>query len=192
MKRADVETATSARDRVLDAASDLFYAQGIRAVGIDTIIERSGVAKMTLYKHFPSKDALVEAWLRRRDDRWRAWFRARIEALATTPRDRLLAAFDALGEWFTADDFRGCAFINTAVELSDPAHPARRVVLAHVGWIRGYLRELAEQAGFDDPMMLADQLLILIEGAIVSAVIWQSAVPAERAKLTARQTLAAQ
>jgi AcrR family transcriptional regulator len=107
--------ARAPRERILDAASAAFYRRGIRAVGVDSVIADADVAKATLYRHFPSKDALVQAFLERRDERWRAWFADAVERLAPDPADRPLAAFDALGEWFGSEDFRGCAFINAAV-----------------------------------------------------------------------------
>ncbi|MCM1982546.1 TetR/AcrR family transcriptional regulator [Lyngbya confervoides] len=111
------------RDRIMQAASTLFYQKGVQNVGIDRIIAELGVAKMSLYNHFKSKDALIAAWLQQRDHNWRDWFQHRVEALATAPQERLLAMFDALQKWFSQPDFCGCAFINSAVELVDPEHP---------------------------------------------------------------------
>ena len=98
------------RDRILEVASKLFYQNGIRAVGVDTIIAQSDVAKMTFYKHFKSKELLVLEFLNRRDELWRAWFESRVEQLAPKIEDRPLAIFDALEERFSRKDFRGCAF----------------------------------------------------------------------------------
>ncbi len=126
-------TQSAARERVLDAASELFYREGIRAVGIDTIIARAGVAKMTFYHHFKSKDLLVVEFLRRRDERWRRWLAETVERLSPDPRERPLAIFDALAGRFANPDYRGCAFINTVAETADPGHAARHAVLEHVG-----------------------------------------------------------
>jgi AcrR family transcriptional regulator len=175
----------AARERILDAASDLFYREGFRAAGIDTIVARAGVAKMTLYHHFPSKDELVVAFLRRRDERWRCWFGAAVERRAATPRERLLAAFDALEEWFASPDFRGCAFINAAAEFPDPEHPARQAVLEHKQQVRAYLHQLSIETGLSDADALAQQLLILMEGAIVTAVIEGGAAAAQGARRAA-------
>jgi AcrR family transcriptional regulator len=182
---------SAARERILDAASDLFYREGIRAAGVDTIVARAGVAKMTLYHHFPSKDELVVAFLSRRDERWRRWFEGAVERRAATPRERLLAVFDALEEWFASADFRGCAFINAAAEFPDAEHPARQVVLEHKRQVRAYLYRLATEAGLSDADALAHQLLILIEGAIVTAVIEGGAAAAQRARRAAAALLSA-
>ncbi|WP_299488350.1 TetR/AcrR family transcriptional regulator [Acaryochloris sp. IP29b_bin.137] len=158
---------SSARDRILAAASELFYQEGTQNVGIDRIIAESGVAKMSLYNHFKSKDALITAWLQQRDEDWRAWFQARVESLATEPCDRILAIFDALVEWIEQPDFRGCAFINSTVELVDPEHPGYQVAIEHQRAISDYVLSLVTVAGLNNPDMLAKQLLVLIEGAIV-------------------------
>ena len=117
--------AASRRDQLIDTALDLFNRNGYHATGIDRILAEAGVAKMTLYKHFGSKDALIQAALERRDERWRAWFRDAVARRAETPRGRLLAVFDALEEWFVRPDFHGCMFIRAAGEyaaLDDPIH----------------------------------------------------------------------
>jgi AcrR family transcriptional regulator len=106
-----------ARERILDTAYELFSHNGIRAVGIDRIVAESGVAKMSLYHHFPSKDDLVLAFLELRMERWtRGWLEAEIERRAETPRERLLAVFDVFDEWFHESDFEGCSFILTLME----------------------------------------------------------------------------
>src|SRR5439155_26406388 len=113
------KTEPTARERILVTASDLFYAEGLRAVGVDTIILQAGVAKASFYKHFPSKDDLVLAFLERRDTLWRKWLAETVEPLSPDPAGRQLAVFDALAERFARDDFRGCAFINSIVELAN-------------------------------------------------------------------------
>jgi AcrR family transcriptional regulator len=135
----------SARDRLLDVAGELFYREGIRAVGIDTIIARAGVAKASLYNHFKSKDELIAAWLERKDAEFSAWFVAAVERRASEPRERLLAVFDALHEWFRTSDFRGCAFLNSCAELPDPSHPARSVIVTAKRRTRDYLRAAARR-----------------------------------------------
>lgn len=158
-----------ARERILEAASALFYQKGFRGVGIDEIVERSGVTKMTLYKHFASKDHLIAEFLRRRDRWWQDWFTGTVEQRATTPRERLLALFDVLGEWFESPGFRGCAFINAVTELADCEHPGHTVSLEHKEVVLAYLRRLTEEAGVKEPQQLACQLMLLVEGAIVMA-----------------------
>ena len=182
-------TASSARERILDAASVSFYREGIRAVGVDSVIADAGVAKATLYRHFPSKDALVLAFLERRDARWRAWFAGAVERLSPRPAGRPLAVFDALGEWFASDDFRGCAFLNAAAEIADPAHPARGAVRLHEERLAEHLGTICAEAGLADPAAAAADLFLLVEGAIVCALVEGSAEPAARARATAVRLL---
>ena len=179
----------SARERILDAASAAFYARGIAAVDVDAIVEEAGVAKATLYRHFRTKDDLVVAFLRRRDERWRAWLRDAVDRLADGPADRPLRVFDALGEWFASAEFRGCAFINAAAEIADPAHPARGAVEDHSRALRAYLHDLLDQAGSPDPDGDAGALLLLVEGAIISAVIEGDPSPAARARRAAGRVI---
>lgn len=175
----------SARDRILAAAADLFYQEGVQNVGIDRIIAESGVAKMSLYNHFKSKDALIAAWLQQRDETWRLWFRDRVEQLATAPADRLLAIFDVLQEWFEQPDFRGCAFINSTVELVDPNHPGYQVAIAHQQVIFDYILSLVQAADLPNPEDITQQLLILVEGAIIVAMMQQNPDAAHHAKQAA-------
>ena len=173
---------SSARDRILNAASELFYREGVQNVGIDRIIAESGVAKMSLYNHFKSKDALIAAWLQERDASWRSWLQATVERLATEPCDRILAVFDALHEWFDQPDFRGCAFINSTVELADPGHPGYQVCLEHQRAIYDYLFSRVKAANLANPETLTQQLVILAEGATVVAMMQCSAETAMQAK----------
>ena len=117
---AQIRRGGAARERILETAYDLFSRSGTRAVGVDTIIAESGVAKMTLYRNFTSKDELILEFLRQRDERWtRAWLQAEVAERAEQPGARMLAIFDVFGEWFARDDFEGCAFINVMLELDD-------------------------------------------------------------------------
>lgn len=174
--------ATAARARLLDAAERLFYAEGIRATGLERILNESGVGRASFYRHFSSKDDLVTAVLESRDEQWRAWLREAVEASGAAARDRPLAVFDALEERFSRRDFRGCAFINTMVETADPASPAFRVAAEHKTRVVAYLRELLDDAGHPDGACLAPQLALLVDGAIVTAVRERSAEAAARAK----------
>jgi len=161
---------SNARERILDAAYGLFSRYGIRAVGVDTIVAESGVAKMTLYRHFPSKDDLVIAFLKRREERWtHAWVKGEVERRAVGPTERLLAIFDVFGEWFQRDDFEGCSFINVLLEVEDRAHPIHTAAVRHLAFIRSFLRELAEQAGVRDPDRFSRQWHMLMKGSIVAA-----------------------
>ena len=157
------------RERILEVALELFYRHGIRAIGVDTIIARAGVAKMTFYRYFPSKDDLVVAFLHRRDERWREWLEAAVARRASAPAARLLAVFDALAEWFASDEFRGCAFVNATIELADRAHPAHQAVVEHQAHLQRYLTALAVAAALPEPEQAARELGLLMDGAIVTA-----------------------
>ena len=177
---------TPAAERLLRVASELFYREGIRAVGVDTIVERSGVAKMTLYHNFGSKDELIVAYLRGRDERWRAWLEDEVERRASSPRERIPAVFDALEKWMEGDEgFRGCAFVNAWTEISDRSHPAYAVISEHKRWMLGYFEGLAEAAGDEAPEELAERLLILYEGANVACTMGTVGEPIVRARETA-------
>lgn len=180
--------ASPARERILATAAKLFYERGVQAVGINEIIERSGVAKMSLYNNFDSKDALIVAYLRARHESWSAWLHAAVPANAA-PRRRILAVFDALTEWCARDDFRGCAFLNTAAAICNPRHPVRAVCLEHKVWLRAYLQSLTAGGGVGDPAALAFQLVLLIDGAIAWAVLEGSSEPMVRAKAAAATLL---
>jgi AcrR family transcriptional regulator len=171
-------------ERILRAASELFYEEGIRAVGVDTIVERAEVAKMSLYKNFGSKDELVAAYLRARDERWCVWFEDAVERRAGSPKDKLLAVFDAYGEWMERESPRGCAFINAFAELADPAHPAREVAWEQKRWMLRYLAKLASDAGADEPEELAERIFVLLEGATVASAMQTVEEPLRKAKET--------
>ena len=159
-----------ARDRIVDTAYDLFSRHGIRAVGVDRIVAESGVAKMSLYRHFGSKDDLVLTFLQERERRWtNEWLRAEVERRGATPAQRMLAIFDVFGEWFVIEDFEGCSFINVLLEFDDRANRVRQASVEHLGNIRAFLQELATEAGAADPAALAHQWHILMKGSIVAA-----------------------
>ena len=158
------------RERILATAYDLFSRHGTRAVGVDRIIAESGVAKMTLYRNFASKDELILAFLARREEQWtRAWLQGEVEARADTGGGRLLAIFDVFDEWFQRDDFEGCSFINVMLEVTELGHPVREAAVAHLAEIRTFLSGLAESAGVPDPDSFARQWHILMKGSIVAA-----------------------
>jgi AcrR family transcriptional regulator len=160
----------SGRERVLETAYELFSRHGTRAVGVDRIIAESGVAKMTLYRNFASKDDLILAFLERREERWtREWLQATVERRAETPAQRLLAIFDTFAEWFARDDFEGCSFINVMLEIDDLGSPVRRESVRQLSEIRGFIRGLARDAGVDDVDGFARQWHILMKGCIVAA-----------------------
>jgi len=160
----------SARERIDQTAYELFSRHGIRAVGVDTISARSGVAKMTLYRHYPSKDDLALAFLRRREELWtRSWLQQEVERRAHTPAARLLAVFDVFHKWFRRSDFEGCSFVKVLLEHSDPGHPVRRAAEAHIETVRAFLRQLAAGAGVRDADAFARQLQMVMMGSIVAA-----------------------
>ncbi|MHA6795045.1 TetR/AcrR family transcriptional regulator [Pseudonocardia bannensis] len=173
--------------RLLDAAERLFYARGVQAVGIDAVVAEAGVATKTLYTHFGSKDGLVEAYLRRRDQRWLDWLRGAVAAVEPGPA-RVSAVFDALGEWFAEPGYNGCAFINVAGELA-PSPAARAAARDHKLALRALLAEVAAEAGVSDPPVLAERLMLLVEGAIVTAHVEGDARAARRARSAAEALL---
>lgn len=155
------------RRRILDASFRLFYAGGLHGVGIDRIIAESRVAKATLYKHFPTKDDLVIAYLDEVDATWTTQLRAAAEAAGASPRGRLIGAFDALSAVCAAEGYRGCAFINATAEFG----PGTRIhdrALAHKDSVREWLTDLATEAGAARPDELARTLSLLIDGALAS------------------------
>ncbi|RAX46122.1 TetR family transcriptional regulator [Arthrobacter sp. AQ5-06] len=157
------------RGRILAAAYELFSRRGVRDVGVNELIERSGVAKATFYRHFPSKDALVLAFLEQRDQLWTVDFIVgQAKLRGTTPTEQLLAIFDVFGDWFLRDDFEACSFINILLEMG-PAHPLGLASIDYLARIRGHVQALAEQAGLDRPEDFARSWHILMKGSIVSA-----------------------
>lgn len=184
------QTPSSPRDRILEIASKLFYQNGIRAVGVDTIIAQSDVAKMTFYKHFKSKDLLVLEFLKRRDELWRAWFESTVNRLAPNAEDRPLAIFDALEERFSGKDYRGCAFINTIVEVADGDHIAHQAAAEHKQKIQSIVRTILSEAGVKKPTDLAKSFSLLMDGAIVMAVRERTPDAAKAAKKIAAILLA--
>jgi AcrR family transcriptional regulator len=177
-----------ARERILESAYDLFARRGIRSVGIDEVIERAGVAKATLYRHFPSKDDLVLAFLERREQRWtREWVETEAKRRGSNPEEQLLAIFDAFDEWFRRDDFEACSFINVMLEMG-PQHPAGSASVHHLENIRSIVRRLAEEASLRDPGPFAHSWHILMKGSIVAAAEGDLEA-AQRAKAMARLVL---
>ncbi|WP_196260863.1 TetR/AcrR family transcriptional regulator [Pelagibacterium limicola] len=160
---------TALKDHLLDIASSLFYAHGIRAVGVDLIVAEAGVAKTSLYRHFRTKDDLIAAFLGREDQQfWQTW-----QEVADRYADNAGAELDAHLEWIGArlarPNYRGCPQINAVAEFSDPKHPARKIAADHKAEMRRRLKTIAVRLGSDRPDELAGQLALLINGAFVSA-----------------------
>ncbi len=152
------------------AAYELFSRGGTRTIGVDAVVARAAVAKMTLYRHFPSKEALVLAFLERREQLWtRDWLAAEVVRRESEPAGRLLAIFDVFDEWFQTEEFEGCTFIQVLLEHTDPTNRVRVATIANLENIRSFLRELAAAAGVPDTDSFARQWHILMKGSIISA-----------------------
>src|SRR4029079_11059644 len=162
---------SEARQRILETADRLFYQDGLRAVGIDRIIAEAEVAKMSLYKHFPSKDDLILAVLQYREEGVLEFFRAAMERHARKTKNPLRAFFAALKDFFESPGFRGCPFQNAAVELADPSHPGTEFVRGHKQRFSQFLRGLVEETVGKGGAKVAPAVNILVEGAIMTAVI---------------------
>ena len=175
-------TRSSARERIVETAERLFYAEGIRSVGIDRIIAESEVAKMTLYNHFASKDELILAVLKYREEKFGAMFERWMQRHIDKGADRIEAFFDALKDWFKSSGFRGCAFINASVELANAKHEASQFSAKHKERFYAMLGEIIADTAGSQAATVAPAVALLVEGAIVSAVMEQSPEPADTAK----------
>jgi len=174
------------RETILRVASASFYAEGVRAVGVDTIVKRAGVAKMTLYKHFPSKEALIVAVLRRHDAWWREMLPRRTRERSRSPQDGVISVFDALFEWFTDSAFRGCPFINIAVEFPDPESLIGQEVAIHRNFTLKFLESLCKDAGLAQSARLGAELMVLVDGAIIGAWLSDPTIAVRNAKHAAK------
>jgi AcrR family transcriptional regulator len=154
------------RERILAAAALLFAENGPGQTGVDLLIEAAGVAKATFYRHFPSKDALILAWLRDPQTRWFDRVRATAEARAATPGELVARLFDAVAEWLEAEDFLGCPYLNTAVEISSPGDPEAEAIRDYLGEIGAYLEAAVAAAGHRDADRLGRELHVLLAGSI--------------------------
>lgn len=178
----------SAAERLLDAASRLFYARGVPNVGINEIIARAGVARMTLYHHFPSKDALVKAVLERRKAERAEWL-ARALHRTDKPLDQIVAVFELLVEWAETPDFRGCPLVAATVELGGQLNAARPYAQAHHDATVAYFQERASEAGLAGAESLANQLHVLLEGGAIASLVRGSSQPARAALAAANRLL---
>jgi AcrR family transcriptional regulator len=170
------------RDQLLETAWQLFYRDGYHATGIDRILASAGVAKMTLYKHFRSKDDLILAVLEKRSDQFRESFSRFLQSKKGTPEQRLLGVFDWLINWVKSKEFRGCFFQKAMAEYQSIHDPIHQAALAHKAAFRAEIGRLAKEAGLANPKKLSDQLALLVEGAIVSAHATGSPAPAKQAR----------
>lgn len=176
------------RDQILATAEKLIYENGIHATGMDLLVKTSGVSRKGIYNHFATKDDVAAAALSARDVRWMHWFRTECDK-ASTPHDRVLNMFTVLKGWFESEGFCGCAFINTAGEVGDPDDPIRQIAKLHKQKLLDYTLELTEQFNTEQPLALARQLLILMEGAITTARVMGDYHAADDAKDIARMLL---
>ena len=153
---------------VLAAAGELFYAHGIHAVGVDTIAERAGVTKKTIYDRFGSKNRLVVEYLRDRDRRWRAFLNEQLDRVGADPESRLRTVFRSSAQWASAHSGKGCSMINAHAEISDPAHPAYAVIVGQKQWMLELFTTIAGAAGVSAPDTVARAILLIHEGALVA------------------------
>jgi AcrR family transcriptional regulator len=180
---------SDARQRILDNAYELFSRRGIRAVGVEEVISRADVAKATLYRHFPSKDDLVLAFLEERELRWTKQFvEAGARERGDSAEERLLAIFDVFHDWFQEEDYEGCSFINVLLETGDREHPVGKASARYLENIRTMVRTLAEEAGLHEPEAFALSWHLLMKGSIVQAAEGDRQA-AQRAKSIARLLL---
>ncbi len=179
----------SKRDELVRKALEIFYRDGFHATGMDLLAAETGISKTTMFKHFRSKEELILAVLRLRDENFRGWLFRRMRD-AGPPRAQLLAMFDALGEWFDETGFRSCMFIKASSEYPDPGHPIHAQAAEHKRLLFLETKRIAAEAGAADPAALARQLLLLKEGAIVTAHLGHEADPAGDARAAAETLLA--
>lgn len=172
----------SKRDELVSKALDVFYSSGFQATGLDKIVSETGISKTAIYNHFRTKEDLILAALRLRDERFRNWLFRRMEELADTPKGQLIALFDALGEWFNSDEFQGCIFVKVASEYQDHTDPIFRQATEHKRLIKDHLLALAEACELQNAQNIVCQLLVLKEGAIIAAYLQMVDDPVKHAR----------
>jgi AcrR family transcriptional regulator len=182
---------TSARDRILQSAAELFPGGRIRVTGVDALIAHADVAKATFYRHFPSKDDLVAGWLRTAEARWLDVVVAELEGRGYTPLGKLVGFWEVVGEWAEADQFRGCPYLNTLAEIRDPFHPASPEVSSYIDEVEAYLSRTALEAGIHDAPSMGRQLRFLSMGTWLAIVFEASTGPVMTARAMAVALLAA-
>jgi AcrR family transcriptional regulator len=179
------------RDHLVSVAQRLFCARGFHAVSVDDVLQEAGVARMTLYKNFDSKEELILATLEQEDKHFRQWLVSFVETRSQRPAQRIGNLFAGLEQRFRAEGYYGCAFIRASIEFPDINHPVHALARAHKEMIRSYLRGLASQVNADQPAQLAEQIYLLFEGAIVAAQLHGDPWPAACAKQAVEQLLRA-
>jgi AcrR family transcriptional regulator len=186
-----MKTNARPKDKLFQKAARLFYQHGYRAIGVDTIAVESGIGKMTLYRHYPSKDDLIVAYLKDSDETFWANF-DEIVKNAITPRDKLLAFFESLQQYASTPACYGCPFLNVATEYPEMDHPGHQVALQHKESVRARFRSLAKEAGAREPNVLADQLFLLMDGAYMASRMFGSKNPASQLASAAKTLIDAQ
>ena len=159
----------SKRDELVQRAFKIFHENGFHATGMDRLVQETGISKTAMYRHFRTKEDLMLAVLNLRDAQFRNWLTQRIEELSHTPEGQLLALFDVLGEWFEREDFKGCMFIKASAEFQEDNHPLKIASARHKRLLLVYFSNIAARTTAQHPGLLARQLLMLKEGAIVTA-----------------------
>ncbi|MCK5425261.1 MAG: TetR family transcriptional regulator [Emcibacter sp.] len=180
----------SKRNELVEKALDVFYRNGFHATGMDMLAAETGISKTSMYKHFRTKEDLILATLNLRNKQFCHWLFRRMEELGSTPRGQLIALFDALKEWFAQDKYRGCMFIKASAEYQEVSDPIHVFSAEHKHLLFNHIRDLTARAGADNPEALARGLLILKEGAIVTAHLGHEENPAMDAKAAAKILLA--
>jgi len=186
-----VKTEVSPKEKLFQKAARLFYRHGYRAVGVDTLAAESGIGKMTLYRHYPSKDDLIVAYLQNSDEIFWENFE-QITKEAITPRDKLLAFFESLQDYVKTPACYGCPFLNVATEYPETAHPGHQIALEHKQSVRAKFRGLAGEAGAREPEVLADQLFLLMDGAYMASRMFGTKNPASHLASAAKVLIDAQ
>jgi len=184
------------RDRILESASQLFYTQGYRATGINEVIKQSGVAKATFYNHFPAKDDLCLAYLELHSDDEKRSINKQIQA-KRTPRAKFLAVIEAIQPWLESNNLRGCEYLNTVAEVPDPSNPLRLKGRQHYEWLRGLIKELAEDLITSDPgrymtlnaESLSDDYMMILIGAIALTEVYHDTWPIKHAIKMVKQMI---
>ena len=180
------QMSASKREELVQKALASFYSGGFHAIGMDRLAKETGVSKTAIYRHFRTKEDLILATLRLRDEQFRNWLRRRVEALAVAPEEQLLAIFDALAEWFEEAGFRSCIFIKASSEYQDANHPIHATAAEHKRLLIIYFSEIAQKTSATEPEKLARQLLVIKEGAIVLAHLHNHTLVADDAKSVAK------
>jgi AcrR family transcriptional regulator len=176
-------------ERILNTATDLFYREGVRAVGIQRVIDEAHIAKASLYAHYDSKDTLVAACIDRRAGAWKVHVEKLLADPDLGPRAKLLRLFDLEAEWIASPEFRGCPLLNAQSEIADSEHPAKAVTAKYRGWLHQLFATLTKEAGIDQAGAVAGALIVLYDGAAASALLDGQAAAARHARWAAEQII---